>query len=176
MNESPAASLATASVPVSEVERREIELFLYTEAQYADESLYDLWESLVEDDMIYWVPRDSGDMLPDRDVSIINDNRSRLATRIRQLKTGTRHSQTPPSQMRRLISNIVASRMGDGQYLVESNFALFEMQLQSREAMTIWSGRTVHRLRRREGALRMSFKKVTLVNAALPIPTLAFLI
>ncbi|MBC5763004.1 aromatic-ring-hydroxylating dioxygenase subunit beta [Ramlibacter albus] len=161
---------------VTELERREIETFLYTEAQYADESRYDLWESLVEDDMVYWVPRGSGDLSPNRDVSIINDNRSRLATRIRQLKTGTRHSQTPPSEMRRLISNIVTSRLEDGQYLVESNFALFEMQLQSLDTLTIWAGRTVHRLRRREGTLRMSFKKVILVNGARPVPTLAFLI
>lgn len=162
--------------PVTEQERREIENFLYTEAQYADESRYDLWESLVEDDMVYWVPRGSGDLLPNRDVSIINDNRSRLATRIRQLKTGTRHSQSPPSQMRRLISNVVTGRLEDGQYLVESNFALFEMQLQSLDTMTVWAGRTVHRLRRRDGALRMSFKKVILINGHRPVPTLAFLI
>ena len=174
MNEHLAIAPATESI--SDMERREIENFLYTEAQYADESRYDLWESLVDDDMVYWVPRGNGDMSPDRDVSIINDNRSRLATRIRQLKTGTRHSQTPPSQMRRLISNIVASRLSDGQYLVESNFALFEMQLQSLDAMTVWCGRTVHRLRRHDGALRMSFKKVILINGALPVPTLAFLI
>lgn len=167
---------AAAREPVTGDERAAIESFIYREAQLADESRYDEWESLVEDDMIYWVPRGAGDFSPDRDVSLINDNRSRLATRIRQLKTGTRHSQTPVSSMRRLISNIVAVRTAEGEYEVESNFALFEMQLQSLDSMTIWAGRTVHRLRRRDGALRMSFKKVMLVNGDRPVPTLAFLI
>ncbi len=162
--------------PVSESERAAIETFLYREAQLADESRYDEWESLLEDDMIYWVPRGAGEFSPDRDVSLINDNRSRLATRIRQLKTGTRHSQTPVSSMRRLLSNLVVARTGDGEYQVESNFALFEMQVQSLDRMTIWAGRTVHRLRLRDGVLRMSFKKVMLINGDRPVPTLAFLI
>lgn len=153
-----------------------IERFVYLEAQYADESRYDDWESLVDEDMVYWVPRGEGDFLPDRDVSLINDNRSRLATRIRQLKTGTRHSQSPVSQMRRLISNLVVTRVSESEYLVESNFALFEMQLQSMNSMTIWAGRTVHKLRRTDAGLKMYFKKVMLVNGDQPVPTLAFLI
>lgn len=161
---------------VTAAEAAEIERFLFTEAQYADESRYDDWESLLEDDMIYWVPRGPGEFSPERNVSILNDNRSRLATRLRQLRTGTRHSQSPASAMRRLISNMVARRIDAASYEVESNFALFEMRLQSLEGIAIWAGRTVHRLRRAEGGLRMYFKKVTLINGGQPLPTLAFLI
>lgn len=161
---------------VSAAEAAEIERFLFTEAQFADESRYEEWESLLEDDMIYWVPRGPGDFSPERDVSVVNDNRSRLATRLRQLRTGTRHSQSPPSAMRRLLSNMVARPIDAGSYEVESNFALFEMRLQSLEGVTIWAGRAVHRLRRRDGRLRMYFKKVTLINGGQPLPTLAFLI
>ena len=39
-----------------------------------------------------------------------------------------------------------------------------------------WVGRTTHRLRRVDGALRMSRKKVVLINAAEPLPNLSFLI
>ena len=42
--------------------------------------------------------------------------------------------------------------------------------------MHLWAGRTTHRLRRVEGELRMSHKKVVLVNAAEPLPNLSFLI
>lgn len=157
-------------------ELAQLERFIYTEAQFADESRYDDWESLVDDDMIYWVPRGEGDFSPDRDVSIINDNRARLATRIRQLKTGTRHSQTPASSMRRLISNMVARRLNANEFFVESNFALFEMQIQSMDKMTIWAGRTTHKLRATENGLKMYFKKVVLINGDQPIPTLSFLV
>ncbi len=162
--------------PIVGAELAELERFVYDEAQLADESRYDEWEALAADDMIYWVPRGAGNFSPDRDVSLINDNRSRLATRIRQLKTGTRHSQMPASSMRRLISNLVAVRTAANEYQVESNFALFEMQLQSLDQMTIWAGRTVHRLRRVDDGLRMYFKKVMLINGDQAVPTLAFLI
>jgi 3-phenylpropionate/cinnamic acid dioxygenase small subunit len=157
-------------------EWNEIEEFLYLEAALADESRYDEWEELLEPDMVYWVPRGEGDFDPRRHVSIINDNRPRLATRLRQLKTGTRHSQTPPSLMRRLLSNIRPRRTGPAEYHVHSNFALFEMQMQSIERLVMWAGRVEHKLRRTEAGLRMHSKKVVLVNGGECLPSLAFLI
>lgn len=157
-------------------EWNEIQEFLYLEARLADESRYSEWEDLLEPDMIYWVPRGKGDFDPRWDVSIINDNRRRLATRLRQLRTGTRHSQTPVSQMRRLLANIQPRRISETEYLVSSNFALFEMQMQSTERVVIWAGRVEHKLRRSESGLRMFFKKVELVNGGEAIPSLAFLI
>ncbi len=157
------------------LEHNEVERFVYLEAQLADESRYDEWQALLDEDMTYWVPRGAG-LDPNRDVSIINDNRARLATRVRQLKTGTRHSQTPASFMRRLISNLVIDREEPGGYRVASNFALFEMTLHSTEAINIWAGRTEHRLRRTGQGLRMYSKKVVLINGDEPLPSLAFLI
>ncbi|PYM43797.1 MAG: ring-hydroxylating dioxygenase subunit beta, partial [Candidatus Rokuibacteriota bacterium] len=39
-----------------------------------------------------------------------------------------------------------------------------------------WVGRATHRLRRVDGELRIRSKKVVLINAAEPLPNLAFLI
>lgn len=157
-------------------ERTLIELFLYREAMLADESRYDEWEALLEPDMTYWVPRGFGEFDPNRHISIINDNRARLASRLRQLKTGTRHSQSPASPMRRMLANIVAVATSDAEYRVQSNFSLFEMQVQSRNALNIWAGSVLHRLRRTPEGLRMFHKKVMLVQGAQAVPTLAFLI
>ena len=103
-------------------------------------------------------------------------NRARLDTRIKLLQTGYRYSQEPASPMRRLISNIEVQRTADGELLVESNFILAELSIQARHEMHWWVGRTTHRLRRVNGQLRMSHKKVVLINAAEPLPNLAFLI
>ena len=99
------ATPALAAV-VTEATRREIEAFLFLEARLADESRYAEWEALLTGDMHYWVPNGAADYDPATRLSFINDNRSRLATRIRQLQTGLRHAQTPVSPMRRLIANI----------------------------------------------------------------------
>ena len=69
---------------ISVEDRLEVEAFLFKEARLADESRYSEWEALVDDDMHYWVPLQESQE-PDSDqVSILNDNRTRLATRIRQ--------------------------------------------------------------------------------------------
>ena len=39
-----------------------------------------------------------------------------------------------------------------------------------------WIGRTTHRLRSVDGARRIAFKKMVLVNATEPLPNFAFLI
>lgn len=159
--------------------RREIEEFLFYEARLADESRYEEWEALVTDDVHYWVPAgDSPDYDPRARLSYVNDNRSRLATRVRQLKTGLRHAQTPPSIMRRVISNVEILAVDElcGEYEVGANFVLYELARQSTGEVRVWPGRATHRLRRVNGELRIASKRVDLVNASRPLPNLTFLI
>jgi benzoate/toluate 1,2-dioxygenase beta subunit len=113
---------------------------------------------------------------PDTHLSHIYDNRARLDTRIMLLQTGQRYSQEPASLMRRVVSNVEVAEADDRELVVESNFILAELSIQARHELHWWAGRTTHRLRRGDGRLRMSQKKVVLVNAAEPLPNLAFLI
>ena len=80
--------------------------FIYKEARFQDEHQYEAWEALWTDDGIYWVPANGADIDPEKEMSIIYDNRSRISLRIKQLLTGKRHTQTPQSRLRRLVSNI----------------------------------------------------------------------
>jgi 3-phenylpropionate/cinnamic acid dioxygenase small subunit len=50
------------------------------------------------------------------------------------------------------------------------------VSVQARAELHWWAGRTTHRRRRLDGELRMSRTTVVLVNAAEPLPNLAFLI
>lgn len=167
-----------------DLERDRIKSFLYREARLADEHRYDEWEELWTDDGQYWVPATHEEVGPEEHVSIINDIRPRISTRVGQLKTGDRHSEDPPTPMRRLITNVEV-----GDHLEEihttpappkeedcsvgSNFLL----VHSRRETTFWAGRTLHRLREVDGELKMSLKKVMLVNNLDEgTPTLTFLI
>lgn len=155
----------------------EAEQFLYREARHQDEHDYDAWEALWTDDGVYWVPAGGDDVDPTRQMSILFDNRSRIATRVRQLKSGKRHAQMPPSRLRRLISNVellAADGEGeDGDVRVGANFLVVE----SRErGVQLWGGRSEYRLRRTAEGLRMSGKKVMLVDNDRALFTLAFLI
>jgi 3-phenylpropionate/cinnamic acid dioxygenase small subunit len=152
-----------------ELDIRTVEQFLYREARLADEHRYDDWEALWTDDGHYWVPAGGDDVDPSTHMSIINDNRNRIATRISQLKTGRRHSQIPRSRLRRVVSNVEIEDDG----AVGANFVLVESRERGKE---LWAGRYTYRLRVVEGELKMAYKKVALVDNELAIPTLSFLI
>ena len=155
---------------------RGIEQFLFREARLADDGDYDGWESLWTDDGVYWIPANGDDIDPERQMSIVYDNRSRIALRVRQLKHDKRHSQNPRSRLRRLLANIeVLETDGDahGDVVVGANFIVYE----SRErGTTIWGGRNEYRLRQVDGQWRMARKKVMLVDNDRPLSTLAFLV
>ncbi len=151
--------------------------FLYREARLADEARYAEWHALWTEDGVYWAPATTDPAAsPDLHISHIYDNRARIDTRVKLLQTGHRYSQVPASPMRRLISNIEVERAGDGDLVVGSNFILAELSIQAKHEMHWWAGRTTHRLRRVDGELKMSRKTVVLINAAEPLPNLAFLI
>lgn len=149
-----------------------VEQFLYLEARLQDEHRYAEWEALwVTGEARYWVPM-SDDRNPKTQISYINDNRERLASRIRQLITGRRHAQMPQSRTRRVISNIEVERHG-AELHASSNFILVESR---RGNTNLWAGRTLHTLIHRSSELRIREKTILLVNNEDTIPNLAFLI
>ena len=154
------------------VDRQQIEDFIYEEARLQDEGRYEEWEALWADDAIYWVPAGGDDIDPGSQISIIYDNRSRIRARVKQLMTEDRYSQVPPSRMRRVVSNLQIEE-GEEEVVASSNFVLVESRVRG---MTTWAGRTVHKVRRENGGLKLAYKKVMLVNNSQEIPTMGFLI
>jgi len=162
---------------VSDADYKSVVEFLFKEVRLADEARYAEWQALWTDDGVYWVPATTDPAAtPDTHLSHIYDNRTRITTRVKLLQTGHRYSQEPPSLMRRLLSNIEVEAADGGELAAASNFILAELSIQAGHEMHWWVGRTTHRLRRVDGQLRMSRKTVVLVNAAEPLPNLAFLL
>lgn len=146
--------------------------FVYLEARLADEARYEEWEALWhETDAMYWVPmHEAAD--PETEVSYIYDNRPRIAKRIAQLNTGARHSQSPPSKMRRVISNFELVESDSISTTLAANFVLYEYRF----ALVVWAGRYVYRIRTDGAELRLAAKTVHLVNGGGDLPTMSFLI
>jgi benzoate/toluate 1,2-dioxygenase beta subunit len=156
----------------------EVEQFLFREARHADENDYAAWEALWTDDALYWVPANGADIDPAQQMSIIYDNRSRISTRLKQVRTGKRYAQAPPSNLRRLLSNIEflggrANPDGGTDLEVGANFLVVESRARGNR---IWGGRTTYRLRRDGDTLKLAYKKVVLVDNERPVATLGFLI
>ena len=165
MTESQTIATGAGTVPAELID------FVVHEARLADENRYEEWESLWADDGVYWIPT-GDDKDPETQVSFVFDNRHRIGSRIAQLRSGRRHSQTPPSKMRRQLSNFeVTAEDGDVVELA-ANFSLFE----HRYATTIWAGRYLYRLRRTADGLALVKKTVLLINNEGPIKTIAFIL
>lgn len=147
--------------------------FLYLEARLQDTHDYDGWEGLWEDDAIYWVPANGSDSDPEKQMSILYDNRSRIHVRVEQLKTGRRHTQTPRSELARLISNVELTEVTENEVEVRANVLIYEDNLRGE---TLWAACNEYRLRLVDGAFRLVRKKIALVNNSKPIFTLSFLV
>jgi benzoate/toluate 1,2-dioxygenase subunit beta len=160
------------------VDHRAVEQFVFREARLADEHAYDEWESLWTDDAQYWVPA-ADDSDAERVMSVINDNRTRIRTRIKQLDTGRRYSQAPPSRLSRTISNIEIGGPvgGDGpdaaDVVVHATFVLLEAKEHTNRT---WGGRLTYQLRASDGTFGLVRKKIDLVDRPWVLPTMSFLI
>ena len=88
--------------------------FLYLEADLMDEHRFDEWLALWNHELLYWVPCNTDDIDPRRQVSLIYDDRTALENRLARLQSPAAHSQTPRSKLRRVISNIVIADQGEG--------------------------------------------------------------
>lgn len=151
----------------------EVTQFIYREARFQDDHAYDDWESLWTDDGVYWIPANGEGGDPEKEMSIVYDNRSRIALRIRQFHTGKRYSQTPQSRLRRIISNVEILKQEGEELLVTSNAMVFESSLRGD---AVWASRNEYTLRRKGDVLRMARKKVVLVNNETALYSMAFLI
>lgn len=150
----------------------EVTQFVYREARLQDDHEYDAWESLWTDDGVYWIPANGEGGDPEKEMSIIYDNRSRIALRIRQFHTGKRFSQTPQSRLRRIVSNVEILKHEGDELVVTSNAMVFESSVRGD---TVWASRNEYTLRREGDDLRMARKKVVLVNNETALYSMAFL-
>jgi 3-phenylpropionate/cinnamic acid dioxygenase small subunit len=155
-----------------DLDERTLEKFVYREARLMDEHRYREWLSLWSGDALYWVPCGHGDVDPEREVSIIYDNRRRLEDRVAYLERGTISGDARP-RIRRVVSNVESERMGEAEAEVRSNFVLVEAR---GEHQLVWCGQSIHRVRAEPRGLAMFSKKVLLVNSEQEMEVFQFLI
>jgi 3-phenylpropionate/cinnamic acid dioxygenase small subunit len=155
------------------VDRHKIENFLYREARLMDEHAYDEWLALWTNDALYWVPCNEDDIDPERHVSIVYENKTRLEDRIARLKSGAAYAQDPKSRLSRVVSNIEIEDESDTEAIVRSTFNVTALR---RGWIDIFAGRAVHKLRPEGDSFKIAFKKVLLINNDVVIHNLTFLI
>src|SRR5437667_5082570 len=107
----------------------EIEQFLVEEAALLDEWRLEEWLALMAEDARYLVPPLDAPDADHRDtLFLIADDRRSLASRVRQLLSGTTWAENPRSRTRRLVTNVRLLEVADGAARATANFAVWRFQ------------------------------------------------
>ncbi len=143
--------------------------FVVNEARLLDAKQYDAWNALFTDDAIYWIPA-----APDQEdglthASHMYEDKLLRDLRIERFKSPRAYSQQPASRCHHLLQSPVVQARDDAanRYQVRTEFHYTEAQ---GDEMQFFVGTVFHHLTMVDGALKMTLKRVNLLNcdAALP--------
>jgi 3-phenylpropionate/cinnamic acid dioxygenase small subunit len=134
---------------------REIEKFLYREAELLDDRRYNDWIELIAEDIHYHMPvrrnvkfgeqhRENSDS--ESEISWFDEGKRTLAGRVRQINTGLHWAEEPFSRVRHLITNIQVGDLDGDEVPVRSNFYCWSNRL--RDEVNVFVGTRQDILRR----------------------------
>nr|WP_175798669.1 aromatic-ring-hydroxylating dioxygenase subunit beta [Burkholderia anthina] len=139
--------------------------FLYREADLLDRWQLHDWLDLFTEDAVYLVPTtDHPAPQPDRDLTLIHDDRRRLAYRVDLLLGGRAWAEHPASRTRREITNVMLVGRRDATLDVQSNFTIRRFR---HGGMHTFVGHYRHQLVDRDGILRIRHRTAVLDHETL---------
>lgn len=117
---------------------REVERFLYHEAELLDERRFSEWIDLIADDIHYHVPqrrnvkfgeqeRENSD--PESEISWFDEGKATLAGRVRQINTGLHWAEEPLSRVCHMVSNVEVLDVEGDEVKVKSRFLVYRNRL-----------------------------------------------
>ena len=151
------------------VTRQDLIDFVVHESRLLDAKRYDEWNALFTLDAIYWVP-----LVPDQPDGInhtshLYEDKLLRDLRIERLKSPRAFSQQPPSRCHHLLQTPTVESFDEAanRFVVCTQFHYTESQ---GDELQFYVGTFFHHLSLQDGALRMTLKRVNLLNcdAALP--------
>jgi 3-phenylpropionate/cinnamic acid dioxygenase small subunit len=158
------STTATAAVA-----RQDLIDFVVHESRLLDAKRYEEWNALFTDDAVYWVP-----LVPDQPdglnhTSHMYEDKLLRDLRIARLKSPRAFSQQPASRCHHLLQTPMVESFDEvaNRFVVRTEFHYTESQ---GDELQFYVGSFFHHLSLQDGALRMTLKRVDLLNcdAALP--------
>jgi 3-phenylpropionate/cinnamic acid dioxygenase small subunit len=167
--------------------QREIEDFLYTEADLLDNWRYEEWLDLLTEDVRYWMPlrrnfkfgeqwRENSRELSE--LAYFDDNKMTLALRVKQLMTGIHWAEEPLSRISHFVSNIriveaTPTMASPTEVKLNSRFLVYRNRLQIET--DILAGKRDDVLRKEDGGWKIARRDIFLDQNVLLAKNLTFL-
>ncbi|MCZ6831760.1 MAG: aromatic-ring-hydroxylating dioxygenase subunit beta [Gammaproteobacteria bacterium] len=144
------------------VDIREIEDFLYAEADLLDRTDLENWMALFTDDGTYWMPVREDQDDPLNEISILYENRTLMAIRCNNFGHRLAPSMEYPVRCNHIISAVRVTGEDEARGLLTVT-SKFQAVVCYRE-QTLYAGRYTHRLQKEPDGYKIRQKRVDLIN------------
>ena len=151
------------------VTRQDLIDFVVQESRLLDAKRFEEWNALFTDEAFYWIP-----LVPDQEdgvnhTSHLYEDKLLRDLRVERLKSPRAFSQAQPSRCHHLLQmpTVEEFNQAGNLFVLRTEFHYTESQ---GDEMQFYVGTFFHHLTVQDGALRMTLKRVNLLNcdAALP--------
>jgi 3-phenylpropionate/cinnamic acid dioxygenase small subunit len=148
---------------------REIEEFLYDEAELLDERQFEAWLDLLAEDIRYWMPMRRNVRFDDQerentreqqDMNWFDEGKETLTQRVRQILTGVHWAEEPLSRVRHMVSNVRITSATLDKLEVQSRFLIYRNRQQ--DETDIFVGKREDTLRKVDGQWKIARRKILL--------------
>ncbi len=155
---------------------REVEEFLYAEAELLDEWRLEEWLDLLTEDVRYWMPicrnvkfgeRDRELTREQQDVNWFDEGKTTLRSRVVQINTGIHWAEEPLSRVCHLVSNVQILSATDDEVTAKCRFLVYRNRVETET--DIFVGKREDTLRKVDGRWKLARRKILLdQNVLLP--------
>ena len=142
---------------------REVEQFLYLQAELLDDKQWQAWIDLFAADGTYWMPVAPEQTEWESSPSIFIEDKLMMEIRKGRVSHPNAWSQAPQWETSHLVSHVAIESAGADQIVVRSRFHMMELR---RDVIRHFGGRYSHTLvRDAAGALKIRLQRVDLFNS-----------
>ena len=146
--------------------QREVEQFLYRQAELLDGKHWQAFIDLFADDGVYWMPVTREQTEWEGSPSIFAEDRLMMEIRKGRVSHPNAWSQAPMWETNHLVSHVALESVEEGEVRVRSRFHMMELR---RDSVRHFGGSYRHTLvRDAAGALRIKLQRVDLFNGQAP--------
>lgn len=155
--------------------RRQVEDFLYLEAELLDDRKLREWLDLFTDDARYWMPLRHNPFERPADLTeelskpgegyYFDDDKKSLKIRVERVYAKNAWAEIPPSRTRHFVSNVRVKRDDGSELEVRSNFLVYRTRMETDQDMFV--GERQDLLRRVNGSFKIARRTIILDQAVL---------
>lgn len=148
---------------------REIEDFLYDEAELLDTRQFAAWLDLLAEDVRYWMPmrrnikfdnQEFEDTREQHDINWFDEGKDTLTQRVKQILTGVHWAEEPLSRVCHMVSNVRLQQVQPCEVQVKSRFLIYRNRQQNETDFFV--GKREDTLRRIEHGWQIARRKIIL--------------